>query len=61
MISVTANVRKPEARAGVLRHPALQPGQPRKSASLTASAGDKSARGKHSPHSFPAQIPVVST
>lgn len=61
MMSLTANVRKPEARARVLRHPTLQPGQPRKSASLTSSAGDKSTRGKHPPHGFPARIPVVST
>lgn len=58
---VTADVRKPEARAGVLRHPALQPGQPRESANLTSSAGGKSAREKRPPHDFPAQTPVVST
>lgn len=34
---VTGTVRKPEARAGGLRHPTLQPGQPRESASLTPS------------------------
>lgn len=58
---VTGTVRKPEASARVLRHPTLQPGQPRESPSLTPSAADKSAHGKHPPHGFPAQIPVVST